>query len=94
LIIGLILGIALVDFLVQNTRSVRIEFFSISGQVPIVVALLVAALAGAALSLIVGGARIRQLHHRISHPAKEHSTHASSGTEATSNAGEKATAAS
>ena len=69
LIVGLILGIALVDFLAQNTHSVRIEFFWASGQVPIVVALLVAALAGAAIVLIVGGARIGQLRHRLRHPA-------------------------
>jgi len=68
LIVGLILGIALVDFLAQNTHSVRIEFFWASGQVPIVVALLVAALAGAAIVLIVGGARIGQLRHRLRHP--------------------------
>ena len=65
LILGLVLGIALVDFLVQNTRSVRMEFFSASGQIPIVGALLVAALAGAAVALIVGSARIRQLRHRL-----------------------------
>ena len=69
LILGLVLGIALVDFLVQNTRSVRIEFFAASGQIPIVGALLVAALAGAAVALIVGSARIRQLRHRMSKPA-------------------------
>lgn len=68
LVVGLILGIALVDFLAQNTRSVRIEFFWASGQVPIVVALLVAALAGAAIVLIVGGARIGQLRRRLRHP--------------------------
>lgn len=61
----MVLGIALVDFLAQNTRSVRIEFFSASGHVPTVVALLVAALAGAALVLIVGLARIGQLRRSL-----------------------------
>lgn len=65
LIVGVILGIALVDFLAQNTRSVRIEFFSASGQIPIAVALLVAALAGGAIVLVVGAARIGQLRHRL-----------------------------
>jgi hypothetical protein len=59
------LGIALVDFLAQNTRSVRIEFFSASGHVPVAVALLVAALAGAALVLIVGVARMGQLRRGL-----------------------------
>jgi uncharacterized integral membrane protein len=74
LIIGVILGIALVDFLVQNTDSVRIEFFAASGQIPIVVALLVAALAGAAVVIVVGGARIGQLRHRLRKPTTTSST--------------------
>jgi uncharacterized integral membrane protein len=61
LIVGILLGIALVDFLAQNTPSVRIEFFSVSGHVPIVVALLVAALAGGAIVVVVGLARMLQL---------------------------------
>jgi uncharacterized integral membrane protein len=65
LLVGVLLGIALVDFLAQNTRSVQIEFFSASGHVPIVVALLVAALAGAALVLTVGVARIGQLRRGL-----------------------------
>jgi putative membrane protein len=71
LIIGAILGIALVDFLAQNTRSVRIEFFSASGQIPIAVALLVAALAGGAIVLIVGAARMGQLRHRLRKPSTQ-----------------------
>jgi len=42
---------------VQNTRSVRIKFFAANGQIPVAVALLAAALAGAFLVLAVGGAR-------------------------------------
>jgi uncharacterized integral membrane protein len=75
-IIGVILGIALVDFLVQNTRSVRIEFFGASGHIPIVAALLVAALAGAAVVIVVGGARIGQLRHRLRKPATTSSNNA------------------
>ena len=60
LVIGLAVGIALVDFLAQNTRSVQIEFFDVSGHVPIVVALLVAALCGAALVVLVG---LAHRHH-------------------------------
>jgi len=51
----------LVDFIVQNTRSVKIEFFAASGHIPVAVALLVAALAGAFLVLAVGIARTTQL---------------------------------
>jgi uncharacterized integral membrane protein len=64
-LIGLVLGIALLDFVLQNTRSVRIEFFSASGRIPIAVALLGAALAGAAVVAAVGIARIVQLRRRV-----------------------------
>ena len=59
--VAVVLGAALVDFIVQNTRSVRIEFFSADGHIPVAVALLVAALAGAFLVLAVGVARTTQL---------------------------------
>jgi uncharacterized integral membrane protein len=59
--VAVVLGIALVDFIVQNTRSVRIEFFGASGQMPVAVALLGAALAGAVIVLTVGVARMTQL---------------------------------
>jgi uncharacterized integral membrane protein len=59
--VAVVLGAALVDFIVQNTRSVRIEFFAASGHIPVAVALLVAALAGAFLVLAVGIARTTQL---------------------------------
>jgi uncharacterized integral membrane protein len=65
LIVGVVLGIALVDFLVQNTRSTEIEFFSASGHVPLTAALLVAALAGATLVLVVGGVRMIQLRRGV-----------------------------
>jgi uncharacterized integral membrane protein len=59
--VAVVLGAALVDFIVQNTRSVRIEFFAANGQIPVAVALLGAALAGAFLVLAVGVARTTQL---------------------------------
>jgi uncharacterized integral membrane protein len=60
-IVAAILGVALIDFIVQNTRSVRIEFFSASGRMPVAVALLGAALVGAFIVLAVGIARTTQL---------------------------------
>jgi uncharacterized integral membrane protein len=59
--VAAVLGVALIDFIVQNTRSVKIEFFSASGHMPVAVALLGAALAGALLVLTVGIARTTQL---------------------------------
>ena len=59
--VGVVLGIALVDFIVQNTRSVRVEFFAASGRIPVAVALLASAVAGALVVLIAGIARTTQL---------------------------------
>jgi uncharacterized integral membrane protein len=59
--VAAVFGVALIDFIVQNTRSVRIEFFSATGHIPVAVALLGAALAGAVLVLTVGIARTTQL---------------------------------
>jgi uncharacterized integral membrane protein len=54
-------GVALIDFIAQNTRNVRIDFFSVSGRIPIAVALLAAALAGAVVVVAVGVGRVVQL---------------------------------
>ena len=64
---GVLLGIALIDFLVENTRRVRIDFFSVHGQVPVAIALLAAALAGAAVVLTIGICRTTQLRLTIRH---------------------------
>ena len=60
-VISVVLGVALVDFIVQNTRKVRIEFFGASGTMPVAVALLAAALAGAFVVVAVGVSRVAQL---------------------------------
>jgi uncharacterized integral membrane protein len=59
--VAVVLGIALVDFIVQNTRSVKVEFFSAGGHMPVAVALIGAALVGAFIVLAVGIARTTQL---------------------------------
>jgi uncharacterized integral membrane protein len=56
-----IVGVALIDFIAQNTRDVRIEFFGAHGQMPIAVALLAALVAGAIIVLAVGVGRVAQL---------------------------------
>ena len=55
--VAALLGIALIDFIVQNTRSVRVEFFGASGKISVAVAMLAAALAGAFVVLAVGVSR-------------------------------------
>lgn len=59
--VGVVLGVALIDFIVENTRSLRVDFFSASGRMPAAVALLAAALAGASVVLVVGVCRTAQL---------------------------------
>jgi uncharacterized integral membrane protein len=87
LVVGLVLGIALVDFLVQNSHSARIEFFSASGRVPLSVALLAAALAGAAVVLVVGIARMVQLRRGLGPGRRSDASSEGSagGSETTSN---------
>ena len=59
--IAVLFGVALIDFIAQNTRHVRIEFFGASGRIPIAVALLAAALCGAIVVLAIGIGRVAQL---------------------------------
>jgi uncharacterized integral membrane protein len=59
--VAVLFGVALIDFIAQNTRDVRIEFFTASGRIPIAVALLAAALCGAVVVLAIGIGRVAQL---------------------------------
>ncbi len=65
LIAGAIVLIVLLVFILENTASVRISFFGASGQLPLGVALLLAAIGGALLTGIVGAARIVQLRRHV-----------------------------
>jgi len=56
-----VFGVALIDFIAQNTRDVHIAFFGANGRIPIAVALLVAAVAGAIVVLAIGVGRVAQL---------------------------------
>jgi uncharacterized integral membrane protein len=71
---GVFLGVALIDFIVENTRSVRIDFFSAGGRMPVAVALLAAALAGAAVVLAIGVCRTAQLRLVIRRHRRQSST--------------------
>ncbi len=84
--VAVLFGVALIDFIAQNTRDVRIEFFSTSGHIPIAVALLAAALAGAVVVLAIGIGRVAQLRltmrrQRRRGPAKSDHTSADSTAE-------------
>jgi uncharacterized integral membrane protein len=70
--VAVIFGIALIDFIAQNTRDVRIEFFGVNGKMPIAVALLAAAVAGAIVVLAIGVARVVQLRLTMRRQRKLH----------------------
>lgn len=61
IIVAAIVLILLLIFIVQNTDNVTIHFFGLSGQLPIAVALLAAAIAGILLLAIPGTIRMLQL---------------------------------
>jgi uncharacterized integral membrane protein len=57
--------VLLLIFILQNTRSVKITYFTASGTIPLGVALLFAAIGGLLLAGLVASLRIWQLHHRL-----------------------------
>ncbi|HSC03439.1 MAG TPA: lipopolysaccharide assembly protein LapA domain-containing protein [Solirubrobacteraceae bacterium] len=67
LIAGAIVLILLLVFILENTQSVKISYFGASFNMPLGVALLLAAIGGALLVGIVGTARIMQLRRRVRH---------------------------
>ena len=58
---GVLIALLLVIFIAQNTNKVEISFLGWDGDVSLAVALLVAAVCGAAVVLLVGTVRIAQL---------------------------------
>ena len=51
----------LIVFMLQNTRSVEVTFLGMHGNLPLAMALLVAAVGSAILTMAIGTARITQL---------------------------------
>jgi uncharacterized integral membrane protein len=58
--------VALIVFMLQNTRSVEVSFLWLHGTLPLALALLIAAAGAVLLTLIFGTARITQLRRRLS----------------------------
>jgi uncharacterized integral membrane protein len=56
-----LLSIVLIVFMLQNTRSVEVNFLGMDGSLPLALALLIAAVGAAILTMVVGAARITQL---------------------------------
>jgi len=47
--------------MLQNTRRVEVSFLRMSGELPLAMALLVASVGAAILTMVVGAARVTQL---------------------------------
>lgn len=68
--VGVLVLIALVVFMLQNTRPVTVTFLGMSGSAPLALGLLIAGLAVGAVVLIFAGLRIGQLRRRASNDAR------------------------
>ncbi|HEX3980459.1 MAG TPA: lipopolysaccharide assembly protein LapA domain-containing protein [Acidimicrobiales bacterium] len=62
---ALVLLAVTVVFVVQNLRSAKVSFFTVSGHLPLGVALLAAAALGALVVLALGSVRIFQLRSLV-----------------------------
>jgi uncharacterized integral membrane protein len=60
-----VVSVALIVFMLQNTRSVEVSFLWLHGTLPLALALLIAAVGSAILTMVVGTARIAQLHRLV-----------------------------
>jgi uncharacterized integral membrane protein len=72
-VIGLgVVLLLLIIFIAQNTRKTTVSFLAWDGQVPVAVALLIAAVAGLFLAAMAGLLRIMQLRRRVRRERKRH----------------------
>lgn len=67
---GAIVLILLLIFILENTQSVKLSYFGASGQLPLGVALLLAAVGGALIVGILGSARIMQVRRHAKRRAR------------------------
>jgi uncharacterized integral membrane protein len=68
--VGVVLMVLLVVFLLQNTAPVEVAFFGMQGTAPLAVALLIAGIGFALVTLVVGTTRIGQLRRRVNADAR------------------------
>ena len=62
--VGALLAVALIAFMLQNTHTVEVNFFGMTGSTSLSLMLLIAAVGGILLTLTLGSARIVQLRHQ------------------------------
>jgi lipopolysaccharide assembly protein A len=76
LAVATVLLVLLIIFIAENSRSVTISFLGASGHISLALAMLIAAVVGAAVTLLAGTARILQLRlevRRHRRAGREHS---------------------
>lgn len=69
-IVFAVLLVLLLIFILQNTQSVSVSYFGASGDLPLAVAMLLAAMAGVLLTAIAGSLRIWQLRRHVRRSAR------------------------
>jgi uncharacterized integral membrane protein len=67
-IVATLVLVMLLVFILQNTESVEVSYFTAEGTMPLGVALLLAAVGGVLLAGLVASLRIWQLRHRLRNP--------------------------
>ena len=65
--------VVLIVFMLQNTRSVQVTFLGMQGTLPLGLALLIAAVGAAILTVVIGAVRITQLR-RVSRRQRRSAT--------------------
>lgn len=65
IIIFCVILVLLLIFVLENTKKVPITYFGQTGEMPLAVAMLLAAVAGVLLAAIIGTLRILQLRRRV-----------------------------
>lgn len=74
-VLAVLLAIAIIIFILQNSQKVEIQWLGIHVHTPMAVALLIATVGGAAITVLAGGARIVQLRVARRRAARAHRNH-------------------
>jgi uncharacterized integral membrane protein len=64
LCVAALLSVVLIIFMLQNTGNVEVTFLGMHGNLPLAMALLIAAVGAAIVTMVVGAARITQLRRQ------------------------------
>jgi uncharacterized integral membrane protein len=68
--VGAVVLVLVLVFILQNTRSVKVSYFTLAGSMPLGIALLLATIGGLLLAGGIASLRIWQLRHRLTRQTK------------------------